>query len=110
MFPDRWLVIRGLRILVADDSDSARRALIETLESMGFEVFGVGSGDEAVVELHRSAHDEVSRFGLVFLDNDMPGEEGFETLRRIRGDERIADTPLVLLLGVHGREEAVERF
>ena len=47
--------LRGMRVLVVDDSETARQILAECLRSMTFDVGLATSGEEALVELDRAA-------------------------------------------------------
>jgi DNA-binding NarL/FixJ family response regulator len=70
-----------MRILVADDHSLFRDGLVSLLEAAGFEVVSqVGDGLAAVEAALRLRPD------AVLLDITMPGLNGIETLRRIRGD------------------------
>ena len=68
----------GARILVVDDEVEIRRTLQRSLSAYGYEVFTVGSGEEA---LEAVAH---HRLDLVVLDLGLPGMSGLEVSRTIR--------------------------
>ena len=70
------------KILVVDDEESIRYLYKEELEEEGFAVEVAKSGEEAL--------EKVSLFkpDLVTLDIKMPGINGIETLKRIRGLDR----------------------
>jgi DNA-binding response OmpR family regulator len=66
-------------ILVVDDEPAIVTVVRERLEREGFEVQGVASGEEAL------AHLEADPADLVVLDVMLPGMDGFEVVRRLRG-------------------------
>ena len=74
-----------MKILTVDDSAVARRLIRNELEAAGYEVIEAATGEEA---LDRVA---TQRPELVTLDVHMPGIDGFETCRRIRALELLAD-------------------
>jgi len=88
------------RILVADDEDSIRFVLRETLEAAGHEVVEVSNGDAAYERLAGS------HFDLAFLDIRMPGPSGLELLERLH--EIGADTAVVIITAQNTFENAVE--
>jgi DNA-binding NarL/FixJ family response regulator len=69
-----------VRVVVVDDSASAREALAALLADIGGIVVagGAGSGDEALARLGDLKPD------LVIMDWSMPGMDGVETTARIR--------------------------
>ena len=76
------------RILVAEDHPINRRVLLAQLEKLGCRARAVASGAEAVEAVERE------EFDLVLMDCQMPGMDGFEATRRIRGSGR-PDLPIV---------------
>lgn len=67
-----------MTILVCDDQEMILRFCAKILESKGYQVKGIGSGEEAI-ELARREH-----FDLLLVDFMMPGINGLETLKAIR--------------------------
>lgn len=67
-----------LEILVVDDDMMCRQMAEFILNQNGYKAFCVQSGDEALSALNNND------YALILLDVDMPGKDGFETLRDIR--------------------------
>ena len=81
----------GERILIVDDDEMVRVALVELLKPEGYGVFAVPSGLEALKKL------EEETFDLMVLDIIMPEMDGIELCRRIRQLDRHKETPIVFL-------------
>ena len=69
---------RQPHILWADDEIDILKPHILFLEGRDYKVTGVNSGNEALEEIEKTA------FDVVFLDENMPGLNGIETLQRIK--------------------------
>src|SRR5713226_7448342 len=67
-----------LRILVVEDNASNRRIVSLMLESEGFAPETAQNGLEALEMMERRAYD------VVFLDVQMPGMDGLQTVREAR--------------------------
>ncbi len=80
----------GIRILVVDDDPDIRGLTTTVLADAGYEVGSAGSGDQALRDVAER------RYDLVLLDVNMPGMDGWETLRLIRADDALADLPVVM--------------
>jgi diguanylate cyclase (GGDEF)-like protein len=78
---DRFYKNRYSKIIVVDDSKTARSAMKEVLESQQFDVLEAGSGQAALTLLEK--HPETK---VVITDYNMPGMDGFELVSRIRQD------------------------
>jgi len=84
-------VTRSNRILVVDDQPDILELTAAVLEGAGYEVVTVGGGEEALDRL-----DSDPTFDLVLLDVNMPRMDGWETLRVVRADTRLARLPVVM--------------
>jgi adenylate cyclase len=84
-------MIEPLRVLAVDDEPLNLRLLEAVLAPQGHVVLKVGSGADCLVVLEHESVD------LVLLDVVMPGLDGYEVCRRIRGDERTAYLPVVMV-------------
>jgi CheY-like chemotaxis protein len=80
---------RTPRILWADDEIDLLKPHVIFLESKGFHVTPVNSGVEALEVLVNEV------FDLVFLDEQMPGLNGLETLQRIK--EQRPHLPVIMI-------------
>jgi CheY-like chemotaxis protein len=70
--------LRGVRVLVVDDEDDARRLVREVLELTGAAVETASSAAEALEVLTRSEMD------VLVADLGMPRTDGIELIRRVR--------------------------
>jgi two-component system sensor histidine kinase/response regulator len=97
--------LRGLRVLVVDDSDTSRSILLQHLESWAMEPEGAASAQEALDTLRAAiARDELH--DLAILDSDMPGMNGLELARAIRSDPELRELRLLMLTSDGQRAEA----
>jgi len=80
------------RLLVADDEDDARDALLMILQA-DYDVSAAADGETAV-ELARS-----QRPDLVLMDLFMPRLDGLQALERLRADPATADIPVIFVSG-----------
>jgi two-component system phosphate regulon response regulator OmpR len=77
------------KVLLVDDDVRLRELLLRYLESQGFEARGVGDAMQMRQALDRG------HFDLIVLDLMLPGEDGLEICRRLRGQG--VTTPVVML-------------
>lgn len=96
----------GCRVLVVDDNLTAAQVLVDMLQTMGLEATQVHSGPEALQALRQAAQQDRS-YGLLLLDWQMPGMDGIELARRIRG-LGLPHVPQMLMVTAHGREEVMD--
>jgi signal transduction histidine kinase/CheY-like chemotaxis protein len=94
--------ISELKVLVVDDNPAARVILARYLESFGYTVEAVASGEEALGLLEGATE---APFDLVLMDWKMPGMDGLEAARRIKAGQKLSTTPAVLMATAFDREE-----
>jgi signal transduction histidine kinase len=92
----------SLRILVTDDDPTCVETLAELLEAMGHTVMRAFSGDEALIAASQGRPD------VVLLDIGMPGLNGYDTCRAIRGQQD-ASKPLICAITGWGQPEDVRQ-
>ena len=90
-----------MRILIAEDDMVSRTLLVATLKRLGHEVVACADGDEAVGVLEGENPPRIA-----VLDWMMPGRDGIEICRTIRGTPRL-ETMFVVLLTAKDRKEDV---
>ncbi|MDG1136361.1 MAG: PglZ domain-containing protein [Bacteroidales bacterium] len=78
-----------IKILWADDEIEMLRPHIIFLQEKGYDVDAVVSGDEAIEMISENYYD------IVFLDEQMPGMSGIETLEHIK--KKNATLPVVMI-------------
>ncbi len=88
-------------VLVVDDDPDARELMANYIREMGGTPIPVGDGEQ-VVELARRHHPD-----LITLDLMMPGIDGWEVLRRLKADAKLAEIPVVIISIVADRRRAL---
>jgi CheY-like chemotaxis protein/signal transduction histidine kinase len=78
-------------LLVVDDNATSRDLLARQLAGHGYIVDTAENGAQALERARSGA------FDMILLDVIMPVMDGVETLRRLKGDERLRDIPVVML-------------
>jgi CheY-like chemotaxis protein len=99
--------LRGLRILVVDDSANSREIFQDLLTGLGYAPVLTVSGEAGLSELQRAGSNEP--YDLVFLDWKMPGMDGFETARAIRLARGLHRQPKIVMVTAYGDEELTRR-
>jgi signal transduction histidine kinase/DNA-binding response OmpR family regulator/HPt (histidine-containing phosphotransfer) domain-containing protein len=92
--------------LVVDDNAASREILQQMLESFGIETAVACSGPEAIAELEAASRSG-EPYRLVLMDWKMPGMNGVETMRNIRRDDDLAETPTIIMVSAYSRDEAL---
>jgi two-component system, OmpR family, response regulator len=89
---------QGLRVLVVEDDADTAATLAEVLRLEGHEIRVALDGPAALAEATASPPD------VVLLDIQMPGMDGWELARRLKGQAG-GRHPLTVAVTGHGREE-----
>jgi diguanylate cyclase (GGDEF)-like protein len=95
-------ISRARLAIIADDEDTGRVLLSESVAALGLMSLPFDNGAAA---LEAALAHEVT---LILLDVDMPGMDGFEVCRRLRTEPRFATIPIVMVTG-HEDSTAISR-
>ncbi len=88
-------------ILVVDDNQSNIIAIEVALANLASRLVKAGSGEEALRHL---LHED---FAVILLDVQMPGLDGFETARLIRGRQRTRHLPIIFVTAYDQHDEDI---
>lgn len=78
-------------ILLADDHEDNRLALLTVLEREGYRTLGAANGQQAVEVAREHLPD------LILMDLAMPIMDGRQAMLQLRADQRTARIPIVVL-------------
>lgn len=92
----------GERILVVDDSKLVTDIVKMRLEMYGYQVELAHTGEQALEMISDSAPD------LVVLDIQMPGIDGYEVCRRLRGNPLYESLPIIMLTSMDDKRAGFE--
>ena len=99
------LNIKNLRVLGVDDNATNRMILTRMVEGFGCLIDTAESGSKAL-EMLRHAQRLNDPYQVVLLDMQMPGMDGDQTTRAIKGDFVLRDTKIVILTSMGQRGDA----
>lgn len=80
------------KVLVVDDSPTEALHLSEILNKNGFKVTVAADSAQAISKLEA----EAETFDLILMDVVMPGQNGYQTTRAIKKDERFQNIPVII--------------
>src|SRR5215468_3433970 len=83
--------MKKLRVLVVEDNDESRELYVLVLTRAGFEVKEAVGGEEALEMLPQCEPD------LLITDIRTPSMSGVDLIRRIRGEEKWANLPIIAI-------------
>ena len=89
--PARPAAVEAIPVLVIDDSLTTRMLEQSILESAGYLVHAVVSGEAALEQARRQ------RYALFLVDVEMPGMDGFTFIERTRADPVLRSVPAMLV-------------
>ena len=92
------------RVLIVDDRAEARDLYCACLEFHGFDAQAAEDGASGIAMALANAPD------AMVLDFSMPGMDGAEVLRRLKGDWRTRAIPVVMLTAIPELVDAVVRL
>lgn len=88
--------LKGLKILVIDDSKTIRRTAETLLTKEGCEVFTAVDGFDALSKIADHQPD------IIFVDIMMPRLDGYQTCSLIKHNKVFRDTPVIMLSSKDG--------
>jgi twitching motility two-component system response regulator PilG len=88
--------LRGLKILVIDDSKTIRRTAETLLSKEGCQVFTAIDGFDALAKIADHRPD------IIFVDIMMPRLDGYQTCALIKHNRTFKDTPVIMLSSKDG--------
>ena len=95
---------KDIKILLVDDEEGFRRPMEFWLKAKGYQVTGVGGGEQCLAALAKE------KPSLVYLDMKMPGLNGIETLRKIRETDKKLPVIMITAHGTASDMEEAERL
>lgn len=87
-----------LRVLVADDIESARKELLELVRDLGHETIEAVSGEDALRLMDSHSPD------VILLDLLMPNMDGFQVVKEMRKRDTGKWLPVIVLSSLEGSE------
>jgi two-component system chemotaxis response regulator CheY len=93
----------NMKVLIVDDFATMRRIVRNILKQIGFaNINEADNGKNALKELQKEKYD------LILCDWNMPEMPGIELLNSIRADDRLKDTPFVMVTAEAQKDNIVE--
>ncbi len=86
--------IGGLVVLLAEDNEINQEVAVSVLEQQGVHVDVAGNGQEAIDRLMAVGPDH---YDAILMDVQMPVMDGLDATRRIKGDPRFRDVPIIAM-------------
>lgn len=83
--------LKGLKVMVVDDSKTIRRSAENLLTKAGCEVVTAGDGFESLAKIAEHEPD------IIFIDIMMPRLDGYQACALIKNNSRFKNTPVIML-------------
>ena len=96
--------LTGAKVLLVDDTPENLKLLRQALEPEGYNIL-IATNGEAALRVARNAHPD-----LILLDVQMPGMDGFETCRYLKGDGVTQDIPVIFVTAMAETRSVVQGF
>ena len=100
--------LRGKKVLVADDNESARNVIADYLTSFTFKVSKAVNGKDAIVAVQEAEMAD-DPFDLIVMDYMMPEVDGITAAARIRHELGLMKPPMVIMATAYGEQSVVKR-
>ena len=109
--PAQWRspdALPGMHVLVVDDNPIARTLMQAMASHWGWAVDVADGGDQAVALVEARIHAGLQPYQAVFMDWNMPGMDGWETIARMQRIAPGMDAPIIMV-SAHGRDMLARR-
>ena len=104
---------KPIEILLIEDNPGDVRLIEEVLREVKVRnsMSVIGDGIEALAFLHKQGrHAHVPSPGLILLDLNLPGKNGFEILQEIKQDKQLKHIPVVVLTTSQSEQDIVKSY
>ena len=92
-----------MKLLVVDDSSTMRRIIKNTLARLGYkDILEGADGVEGWAQMDSNPDIE-----MLITDWNMPEMNGLELVKKVRADDRFADTPIIMVTTEGGKAEVI---
>ena len=98
-----------LDALVVDDNPTAREIMGTMVRALGWKTELAASGLQAIAKVKARARLQQAPYQAVFVDWEMPGMDGWQTLAGLKELGASFGTPLCIMLTVHSRQALGQR-
>jgi two-component system, chemotaxis family, chemotaxis protein CheY len=96
-------VDRNMKVLVVDDYQTMVQIIRNLLRQLGFVSIDEANDGSAALDMMRQKD-----YGLVISDWHMAPMSGFELLREVRADDRLSQTPFIMVTAENRAEKVIE--
>jgi len=105
--PGRDVNLEGIRALVVDDNTTNRRILHDLFTGWGLSVTEVDSGSGAMETISHTRGTD-GGFRLMVLDSQMPGMDGFTLIKKLKENDSLRETTVIMLTSAGRRGDAAK--
>lgn len=98
--------LRGMKVLVCDDSNTSLDILTQALESFTFKVTTTSRAKDAIKLLEDNKEEP---YELILMDWNMPEMDGLKASEIIKNDKNISKIPMIIMVTAYGREELMHK-
>ena len=79
------------KIMIVEDEEGTRETWQEFFQGSGYDVFGVGDGQQALDMIRMNRPD------IVLLDLRLPGLDGYQVCQRLKSDPLTSEIPVIMV-------------
>ena len=104
LFQKKWYNFHVIKVLVVEDDEAIRRAIVDELRLDKFSVSEAEDGEEALSKVVSFKPD------LIILDVILPKVNGLEVLKKIRSNPLFAETKVVVFTNIDADDKIIEEI